>query len=190
MLGERFDLALVYASQIHRKQVRKGSGIPYISHLLGVASLAIENGADEDQAIAALLHDAVEDQGGLQQLEEIRARFGDRVAEIVDHCTDSYVEPKPEWRQRKEAYIASLSDKPKDSLLVSLADKTHNAGAIISDLDACGNSVWDRFTGRKDGTLWYYNQLVGAFRSRLPGIGSERFASSVAEMNMKADLAG
>lgn len=131
MLTERFDEALLYASETHRQQVRKGCDIPYVSHLVGVASIAIEIGADEDQAVAALLHDAVEDQGGACRLADIEARFGSRVAQIVDHCTDTDVEPKPPWRQRKESYIEGLSCKPKASLEVSLADKTHNAGAIV-----------------------------------------------------------
>ena len=141
VLTDRFDEALAYASRLHRTQIRKGSEIPYVSHLLGVASIALENGANEDQAIAALLHDAVEDQGGAEQLETIRAKFGNTVAEMVDHCTDCDVEPKPPWRQRKEDYIDSLSHKPVSSLMVSLADKTHNASAIVTDLISHGASV-------------------------------------------------
>jgi (p)ppGpp synthase/HD superfamily hydrolase len=181
-LTERFDDALAYASHIHRAQRRKGSEIPYVSHLLAVAAIALENGADEDQAIAALLHDAVEDQGGLAQLETIRARFGEAVAAIVADCTDAHEEPKPEWRPRKEAYIASLAHKPARSLAVSLADKTHNASAINADLRAVGAEVWDRFTGGGDGTLWYYRALSDAFRKHAPGIAAERFAREVAEM--------
>jgi (p)ppGpp synthase/HD superfamily hydrolase len=181
-LTERFDDALAYASHLHRAQRRKGSEIPYVSHLLAVAAIALENGADEDQAIAALLHDAVEDQGGLAQLETIRARFGEAVAAIVADCTDAHEEPKPEWRPRKEGYIASLAHKPARSLAVSLADKTHNASAINADLRAVGAAVWDRFTGGRDGTLWYYRALAGAFRTNAPGIAAERFAREVAEM--------
>lgn len=186
MLTERFDEALAYASRIHREQRRKGTDIPYISHLLGVASLALEAGADEDQAIAALLHDAVEDQGGAERLADIRARFGDRVAAIVDHCTDTDVEPKPPWRARKEAYIASLACKPAESLMVSLADKTHNASAILADLSRHGPAVWERFTGGKDGTLWYYAALVVSFDAQLPGHATRRFAAMVAEMHVRA----
>jgi len=186
ILTDRFDDALIYASRLHRDQVRKGSGIPYVSHLLGVAAIALESGADEDQAIAALLHDAVEDQGGASQLAAIRARFGDRVAEIVDHCTDADSDPKPPWRARKEAYIASLAKKPAASLLVSLADKTHNAGAILADLAEHGERVWDRFTGGKEGSLWYYDALARQFRDHLPGPGAERFAALVAEMHLRA----
>lgn len=181
-LTDRFDDALAYASCLHRAQHRKGSGIPYVSHLLAVAAIALENGADEDQAIAALLHDAVEDQGGLAQLEAIRARYGDGVAQIVADCTDSHEEPKPEWHPRKEAYIASLAKKPARSLAVSLADKTHNAAAINADLRAHGEVVWSRFTGGKGGTLWYYRALANAFRAKAPGIAAERFAREVDEM--------
>ena len=187
MLTERFDDALAYASRIHRQQIRKGSGIPYVSHLLGVASLALEAGADEDQAIAALLHDAVEDQGGPERLADIRVRYGDRVADIVDHCTDSDTEPKPPWRARKEAYIASLAHKPPASLLVSLADKTHNIGAILADLASTGPNVWDRFTGEKGGTLWYYAALAESFQTHLPGHSADRFAAMVIEMHARAE---
>jgi (p)ppGpp synthase/HD superfamily hydrolase len=185
MLTDRFDDALAYASRIHRTQVRKGSGIPYVSHLLGVASLALEAGADEDQAIAALLHDSVEDQGGAARLADVRERFGARVADIVDHCTDADSEPKPPWRARKEAYIASLAHKPPQSLLVALADKTHNAGAILADLTTHGMVVWDRFTGGKDGTLWYYAALAESFCRYLPGAGADRFALIVSEMHVR-----
>lgn len=181
-LTDRFDTALAYASRTLRLQTRKGSGIPYISHLLAVAAIALENGADEDQAIAALLHDAAEDQGGEARLADIRAHFGAEVAAMVDHCTDTHEEPKPDWRSRKEAYIASLAAKPVRSLEVSLADKTHNASAINADLRNLGAAVWDRFTGRKDGTLWYYRALADAFAALVPGVAAQRFAREVAEM--------
>ena len=186
MLSERFDDALAYASSVHRTQRRKGSNIPYVSHLLGVASLALEIGADEDQAIAALLHDAVEDQGGLTRLADIRARYGERVADIVSDCTDSWEEPKPEWRERKEAYLASLSEKDPDSLLVSLADKIHNAMSINTDLAVHGSVVWDRFKGGREGSLWYYSALAGAFDERFPGAAAKRLRGLVAEMHASA----
>ena len=186
MLTDRFDEALAYASKLHRDQQRKGTDVPYVAHLLGVASIALENGADEDQAIAALLHDAVEDQGGAPQLAVIRATFGDRVAEIVDHCTDSETEPKPPWRTRKEAYLASLAHKPVASLQVSLADKTHNARAIVADLGVHGDALWQRFTGGKDGSLWYYEALAEAFRARIPGPATDRLAALVDEMRRLA----
>lgn len=181
-LTERFDHALAYASSLHRTQQRKGSAIPYVSHLLAVAAIALEHGADEDQAIAALLHDAVEDQGGLPQLAAIEARFGAGVAAMVADCTDCHEEPKPDWRPRKEAYIASLDVKPVRSLAVSLADKIHNASAINADLRAHGAAVWERFTGRKEGTLWYCRTLAETFRKVAPGTAAERFALEVSEM--------
>lgn len=185
-LTERFDDALTYASRIHRAQRRKGADIPYVSHLLGVAAIAIENGATEDQAIAALLHDAVEDQGGAERLDDIRTRFGEEVARIVDDCTGSDMEPKPPWRGRKEAYLASLSHKPAASLEVSIADKTHNAGAIVADLHVHGEQVWTRFTGGRDGSLWYFRALADAFAPLAPGTASDRFARLVGEMERLA----
>lgn len=189
MLTDRFDEALSYASRLHREQRRKGTTIPYVAHLLAVASIAMENGADEDQAIAALLHDAVEDQGGAPRLLDIRERFGDRVAEIVDHCTDADVEPKPAWRPRKEAYIASLAHKPVASLQVSLADKTHNAGAIVADLGVHAEALWSRFTGGCEGTLWYYDALAQAFLARIPGSAADRLAALVDQMHEGAGRA-
>ncbi len=143
--------------------MRKGSDVPYVAHLLGVAALVLEDGGDEDQAIAALLHDAPEDQGGREILDEIRRRFGERVARIVDGCTDTYQSPKPPWRQRKEAYLSHLQDAPAEVLRVSLADKLHNARSILNDLYRSGDAVWERFTGGKEGTLWYYRSLVQTF---------------------------
>ena len=131
MLTDRFDDAFQYARRLHRTQTRKGTHIPYISHLMTVAALVIEHDGNEDQAMGALLHDAAEDQGGAETLEEIGKRFGDAVAEIVSDCTDAWTEPKPDWRPRKEAYLAKLPSKPARSLLVSLADKTHNAEARL-----------------------------------------------------------
>lgn len=196
---DRFDSALAYASRLHREQKRKGSGVAYISHLLGVAAIAIENGVDEDQAIAALLHDAVEDQGGLTRLAEIRELYGDAVADIVADCTDDFDETKDrdvcpaarkaEWRARKEKYLKSLETKPERSLQVSLADKTHNASAINADLRAHGEEVWNRFKGGKDGTLWYYRSLAAILTKRVSTPASARFAREVAEMEELASRA-
>ena len=164
-LGSRFEDALIYAADVHAAQVRKGTEIPYISHPLGVASIALEHGAREDAAIGALLHDAAEDQGGRARLEDIRARFGDHVAMIVDACTDSYEDPKPPWRARKELYIADIAQKHPDARLVSAADKLHNARAILCDYRQLGDALWERFTGGSAGVLWYYGALVDAFRA-------------------------
>lgn len=168
-LSEAYDRALVYAAALHRDQVRKGSGIPYIAHLLGVSSRVISAGGTEAQAIAGLLHDAAEDQGGRATLDDIDRRFGAEVARIVADCTDSWVEPKPPWRPRKEAYLDSLGHKPAGSLLVSLADKVDNAEAILRDYRTIGEALWDRFTGGREGTVWYYRSLDSIFTRLLPG---------------------
>jgi (p)ppGpp synthase/HD superfamily hydrolase len=165
-LTQRFKEALDYALELHGDQQRKGSDTPYVAHLLAVASLVLEDGGDEEQAIAALLHDAPEDQGGRETLEAIRQRFGDRVADIVHGCTDTYETPKPPWRQRKEDYLEHLKIAPVEVRRVSLADKLHNARSILTDLLRSGEDVWERFNGGKDGTLWYYRSLLIVFRSR------------------------
>jgi (p)ppGpp synthase/HD superfamily hydrolase len=161
-LSERFTDALVFATELHANQTRKGGGIPYIAHLMGVASIALEYGANEDEAIAALLHDAIEDQGGAATREEIRRRFGNTVTEIVDGCTDADTTPKPPWRQRKEAYIARLPKESASVHLVSAADKLHNARSVLGDYRLIGDAVWERFQGGKTGTLWYYRAVVEA----------------------------
>ena len=163
-LTPRFDDAIAWASALHRNQVRKGTSIPYVAHLLAVASLALEAGATEDEAIAAVLHDSVEDQGGAPVLAEIRARYGDAVAAIVDGCTDTDVEPKPPWRPRKEAYLAHLPSASASVRLVSVCDKLHNARSILGDYRVHGEQVWMRFSGGREGTLWYYRELVKAYR--------------------------
>jgi HD domain len=180
MLTDRFDEAFLYAHRLHRQQWRKGTRIPYIAHLMTVAALVIEHGGNEDQAVAALLHDTAEDQGGAATLLEVRTLFGDTVAEIVSDCTDAWTEPKPEWRARKEAYVEALPMKPARSLLVSLADKTHNAEAILFDFQSLGDALWDRFNGGRDGTRWYYNALVNVFSNKMPGRLTDRFALAVA----------
>lgn len=179
MLTERFDEAFCYAHRLHRTQTRKGTRIPYVSHLITVSALVIEHGGDENQAIAALLHDAAEDQGGAATLAEIRKAFGGDVATIVSDCTDSWVEPKPPWRARKEAYLAALPGKKAKSLLVSLADKTHNAEAILFDYRELGDALWDRFNGGAEGTRWYYSALAEVFSVSLPGRLSERLGRAV-----------
>ena len=161
-LTSRFEDALVFAAELHRDQPRKGSNVPYVSHLLAVSSLVIENGGDEDQAIAALLHDAIEDQGGPKARAEILRRYGERVTRIVEGCTDSQADPKPPWRARKEAFIAGISEKPPSVQLVCAADKLHNARCILNDYRNVGEKVWRRFVGGREGTLWYYRELVKA----------------------------
>ena len=161
--GEKFEDALIYATQLHRDQTRKGSEVPYITHLLTVAAIVGENDGTENEVVAALLHDAPEDRGGKDRLKDIRARYGDEVAKIVDGCTDTYEDPKPEWRPRKEAYLAHVAEAPPSVRLVSAAEKLHNARSILADLRAVGNELWDRFNGGREGTLWYYRALVEAY---------------------------
>jgi (p)ppGpp synthase/HD superfamily hydrolase len=164
ILSSRFEEGLTYAARLHASQLRKGGSIPYIAHLLGVASIALQYGANEDEAIAALLHDAIEDQGGAATRAEIRRRFGDKVVEIVDGCTDADTFPKPPWKRRKEAYVAHIRNAPASVRLVSACDKLQNARAILADYRVLGDALWRRFSGGKDGTLWYYRVLVQVFR--------------------------
>jgi (p)ppGpp synthase/HD superfamily hydrolase len=166
VLTERFDEAFLYASRLHAAQTRKGSSIPYVSHLMAVAALVLEYGGGEDQAIGALLHDAVEDQGGEPTRQEILKLFGPRVTQIVDGCTDSDQEPKPPWRPRKEEFLIELRRQPAAIRLVVACDKLHNARAMVRDYRVFGEAIWSRFTGRRDGTLWYYRALIHALDGR------------------------
>jgi (p)ppGpp synthase/HD superfamily hydrolase len=171
MLTDRFDQALGFAAELHREQRRKGTAIPYMSHLLGVTANVLDYGGSEDQAIAALLHDAVEDQqhkfGGARALKQhIEERFGAEVRRIVEGCTDAEVEPKPPWHARKQAYIAHLAEMDAAVALVSCCDKLHNARSILADLRIIGGAIYDRFTGGRDGTLWYYRSLADAFAKK------------------------
>ncbi len=187
-LDSRFNEALTYAANLHREQARKGTEIPYISHLLAVAGLVLEQGGDEDTAIAALLHDAVEDQGGEATLREISSRFGARVAGIVSACSDADTIPKPPWKARKDAYIDSLPHKDEATLLVSLADKVHNARAILLDYRSMGESLWGRFTGGREGTLWYYRKLLDGFQGRTPAPLWEELDRVVNELEKLASI--
>jgi (p)ppGpp synthase/HD superfamily hydrolase len=162
-LGPRFLRAFLFAAEKHAGQTRKASTIPYVAHLMGVASLVLEAGGDEDLAIAALLHDVVEDCGGAPMLNEVRRRFGARVAKVVEGCTDSDTYPKPPWRERKENYIRHLRKADRDTRLVSAADKLNNVRSILADYRALGESIWSRFNGGRDGTLWYYRTLRDEF---------------------------
>jgi (p)ppGpp synthase/HD superfamily hydrolase len=163
-LGPRFLRAFQFAAEKHAGQTRKASTIPYIAHLMGVASLVLEAGGDEDLAIAALLHDVVEDCGGAPMLKEVRRRFGKRVADVVDGCTDSDTDPKPPWRERKETYLRHLKRADTGTRLVSAADKLNNIRSILTDYREIGESVWARFHGGREGTLWYYRALRDEFR--------------------------
>ena len=163
ILSGKFTEALVYAATLHKSQVRKATQVPYVSHLMAVAAIVLEYGGTEEEAIAALLHDAVEDQGGRPTLEAIRELFGAEVATIVEGCTDADVQPKPEWRPRKQAYISHIAQASDSVRLVSAADKLHNATTILRDYYRFGEQLWGRFNGGKEGTLWYYRSLVEAF---------------------------
>lgn len=165
-LGPRFLRAFQFAAEKHAGQTRKASTIPYIAHLIGVASLVLEAGGDEDLAVAALLHDVVEDCGGAPMLKEVQRRFGKRVAHIVDGCTDADTDPKPPWLERKENYLQHLKTADAGTRLVSAADKLHNIRSILTDYREIGESVWARFNGGRDGTLWYYRALRDEFLRR------------------------
>ena len=171
VVGKRFRDALVWAAELHEEQKRKGGNVPYVAHLIGVASIVLEHGGDEDQAIAALLHDALEDQAHRMTPGEICARFGQKVEAIVEACTDGDAEEQRDrdparWRVRKQKYIDEIASKPAEALLVSMADKLYNARAILEDFREIGDKLWPRFTAGKEGNLWYYRALLTAFRAR------------------------
>ena len=166
-LTRRFNLSFELASGLHHAQTRKGTPVPYIGHLMAVCSLVLDAGGDEDQAIAALLHDAVEDQGGLATLETIRHLFGQRVAAAVESCSDSTASDptqKLPWRERKDKYLEHLRSANKDSLIVGAADKVHNARVVLADYRQIGEELWSRFSVPKAEQLWYYSALVEAFK--------------------------
>jgi (p)ppGpp synthase/HD superfamily hydrolase len=173
-LTDRFTTALIYATTAHAGQTRKGTTVPYIAHCLAVAALALEAGCDEETAIAALLHDVVEDcvveeGGGPPRLVEIREQFGDRVADIVSACSDTDQTPKPPWRARKQAWLDAFPRMSAPAQLVATCDKLHNARSMLSDLRQVGDALWSRFKGGRDGTLWYYETFIDLCRqSALP----------------------
>jgi (p)ppGpp synthase/HD superfamily hydrolase len=174
-LGEAFERALIYASSVHALQVRKGTRVPYVSHLLAVAGLVMEDGGSETEVIGALLHDAAEDQGGEPRLEDIRRRFGDEVAAIVEGSSDTFETPKPPWEERKRAYLSKLPHERESVLRVTLADKLHNSTTMLRDLwmDE-GGTFWDRFNAGRDSQLWYLEELATIFEERLPHSGLTR----------------
>jgi GTP pyrophosphokinase len=191
-LTDRIVEAMFAAAQIHATQGRKGTKIPYLSHLLGTCSIALEYGADEDQAIAALLHDAIEDGRPTDAARKTVMSFGDEVGRIVEGCTDSDAHPKPPWRERKEAYLARLAGEDQAILLVSASDKLHNARSIVRDLREVGEGPWARFGPAKHEVLWYYRSLVTAFRANpahTPALIDE-LDRTVTEMQRLAALGG
>ena len=180
-LTARFDEALTFAAALHRHQWRKGGDIPYISHLLAVCSIVLDHGGDEDEAIAALLHDGPEDQGGVATLETIGRLFGERVQTIVAACSDTFDSPKPPWLERKQAYLEHLAggQVSRSAVLVSAADKLHNLTTTVDDLEALGVSFWDRFNSTAEQQLWYYRSLAEVYRARLGGRLAEAVAAQV-----------
>lgn len=169
VLGQRFCDALCLANVLHAEQQRKVSGVPYVSHVLAVASLVIENDGSEDEAIAALLHDAAEDCGGQQTLQKIHDQFGSVVANIVLGCSDTLESPKPPWRQRKQSYLIQLAVAGRSVKLVSLADKLHNLRTSVHGFTIYGDPFWKNFNGGREGMLWYYKELLPLFeQSNLP----------------------
>jgi GTP pyrophosphokinase len=183
ILSDRFSDALVYAARLHQSQRRKVSGTPYVAHLLRVAGIVLEHGADEDEAIAALLHDAVEDQGGATTSEAIRRRFGPRVAEIVDGCSDTDQEPKPPWRERKDAYLGRLARASSSVRLVSAADKLDNVRSLLQSYRLMGETVWESFRGGRDGLFWYFGSVIDVLQRTGGNPLVEELDRAVAELN-------
>jgi (p)ppGpp synthase/HD superfamily hydrolase len=181
-LGVRFDEALLLASSLHRKQVRKASGVPYVAHLLGVASLVLEEGGSEDMVIAALLHDAAEDQGGEATLSGIQAAFGSEVARWVRQASDTFELPKPEWETRKKNYLAAIPMADQEARLIMLADKVHNARSILADHARVGPEVWDRFSVPRERTEWYYQTLLEVFERELSPVLYDELSGCVTRM--------
>ncbi len=181
-LSARFDEALVLACTLHRAQTRKASGVPYVAHLLGVASLVLEEGGDEDMAIAALLHDAAEDQGGEETLAEISAAFGAEVARWVRQASDSFARPKPEWETRKRHHLERIPAADREAQLIMLADKVHNARSILADHARVGSEVWDRFSVPRERTMWYYETLLKVFERGLSPVLYDTLSECVRRM--------
>ena len=181
-LGPRLQRAFRYAAEKHDGQTRKQTAVPYLSHLMAVASLVLEAGGDEDMAIAALLHDVVEDCGGMPRLCEVRKKFGPRVGKIVEGCTDSFGEPKPEWVERKKDYLHELKDADAETRLVSASDKLHNVRTILADYRQDGETIWKRFSGKKEGTLWYYRALSDEYQRRGSNRITRELEMAVAEL--------
>ncbi len=178
-LGPRFERALILANQLHKEQRKKGSGVPYISHLMGVAALVLEDGGDEDQVIAALLHDAVEDHGGKSVLDRIKVDFGNRVADIVGCCTD--VEGLT-WREQKKAHLNHISNASDDVLRVALADKLHNVRSTLLDRRRHGEGVWEHLRGGREGKLWYFREMANTLKIHAPGIMADELDRTVTEL--------
>ncbi len=181
-LTERFQAALVHAAELHAQQQRKTTGAPYVAHLLGVASLVLEHGGDEDQAIAALLHDAVEDQGGRDTLGEIQISFGRRVAELVEGCSEIWQPPKPPWKERKDAFLARLADASPEAKLIVAADKLHNVRSLLADHVVLGSAIWEHFHGGREGTVWYHRAVLKLVQDHIPRPLAGMLASAIEDL--------
>ncbi len=182
----RVGEALTLAAVLHAEQPRKGTSIPYVSHLVAVAALVMEDGGDENDVIAALLHDAVEDQGGTETAAVIREQFGDQVADVVIECSDAAPEAgdeKPPWHERKRHHLAGIADMSASALRVSAADKLHNVQSTLSDVRRYGTSVWDRFKTGREGFLWYHNEVLAVLLRRTPDSRSvQRLSQALEEL--------
>ncbi len=181
-LSSRYIEALTYAAALHAEQQRKVSGEPYLAHLLAVSAMVMEYGGTEEEAIAALLHDAAEDQGGLATLAEIRRRFGPAVADIVESCSDTFEKPKPPWRARKEAFIARLREAAASVRLITAADKLHNARSIMREYSRQGEVIWQSFRGGREGTLLYFRAVIEALRQAGGGLLVDELDRVVSEL--------
>ena len=185
--SDKFQEAVALALELHHTQTRKGGDIPYVTHLFAVASLVGEHGGTEEEVIAALLHDGPEDQGGLETLERIRVQFGPVVADIVEGCSDTFDEPKPAWEPRKSAYIENMETASRSVHLVSCADKLHNARCLLTDLRVDGPGVWDRFSGSREQTLWYYRTLIEVYDRHFDSPLVRALAEVVHDIEAEAD---
>lgn len=190
MLTPRFADAFAYALDAHAGQTKKGTNVPYIAHLMDVTALVLTHGGTEDEAVAALLHDAAEDAGGRVRLDDIRQRFGEAVAEIVEGCSDTLETPKPPWLQRKTTYIEHLPQAPASTRLVSASDKLANVRTIIADFKSIGEKVFERFAGRKQGTLWYYRTLADTFLRLGPAALARQLDETVRELQRLTGMQG
>ena len=188
LLSPRFTDALTYTAELHQQQERKVSGVPYVAHLLRVAGIVLEYGGTEDEAIAALLHDAVEDQGGVPVLDEIRRRYGDAVADVVWSCSDAHAKPKPPWQERKEAHVTHVRAAGHSVRLVVAADKLDNARSLLREYLIRGESLWDFFHGRRDGTLWYYEAMLAALKDAGTSPLVEELSGTLAEIKRRMDV--
>jgi len=187
LLSPRFNSALIYAAELHQEQERKVSGSPYLGHLLRVAGIVLEYGGNEDEAIGALLHDAVEDQGGMPVLEEIRRRFGEAVAETVLGCSDAQARPKPPWQQRKQAHVDHVRSASPAVRMVVAADKLDNARSLLREYRIRGESLWNFFHGGRSGTLWYYDAMLAALKDAGVSPLVEELERTLAEIRTIAD---